>query len=92
MADTSTLRPEWQLVLGLLPSFNSILIALASAAIGIGGTLATQKLAAPKVGAAPSALEVQVGQLAASVEALRAEMDQRLPAAKPGVKAKGVVK
>ena len=49
MADTAVLKPKWQLILGLVPSFNSAITGLVSLAIGVGGTLATQKLTAPRI-------------------------------------------
>lgn len=48
MAADATLKPKWQLILGLLPSINTSLIAIVTAAVSIGGTLATQHYAAPK--------------------------------------------
>ena len=59
MADTAPLKPKWQLILGLLPSLNTCIIAVVTAAITLGGTLATQKLAGTKTQVAkvePSAL------------------------------------
>lgn len=54
MAETSTLKPKWQLILGLLPSLNTAVIAVVTAGLSIGGTLATQRITAPK----PAALVI----------------------------------
>ncbi len=45
MAD---LKPKWQLILGLLPSLNTCIIAVVTAGVTLGGTLATQRFVAPK--------------------------------------------
>ncbi len=44
MTDAPSLKPKWQFLLGLLPSINTSLIAVVTALVSIGGTLATQRM------------------------------------------------
>ncbi len=55
MADAAVapLKPKWQLILGLLPSLNTCFIAIVTAGVTLGGTLATQHLVAPKAASGP---------------------------------------
>jgi hypothetical protein len=45
---TDTVKPKWQLILGLLPSLNTAIVAIVTAAVSVGATLATQYYVAPK--------------------------------------------
>ena len=47
MADIAALKPQWQLILGLLPSMNTCIIAVVAAGVTLGSTLVTQKIMAP---------------------------------------------
>jgi hypothetical protein len=44
---TDSVKPKWQLILGLLPSLNTAIVAIVTAAVSIGATLATQHYIAP---------------------------------------------
>ena len=85
MTDTPTLKPKWQLILGLLPSFNQAIILFVTAAVSIGGTLATQKAlgARPpveKVSPAPApVVEDKSGAILNELRELRRELLERLP-------------
>lgn len=48
MTDTTTpvIKPKWQLLLGMLPSFNQSLIVLVTATCTLIGTITTQRLTA----------------------------------------------
>lgn len=44
MADAvAPLKPKWQLILGLLPSLNTCLIAIVTASLSVSGTLIAQR-------------------------------------------------
>jgi hypothetical protein len=66
MADAvAPLKPKWQLILGLLPSLNTCLVAIVTASLSISGTLIAQRKAAP----APShELTLILGHLQTLVE------------------------
>ena len=47
MTDPAPLKPKWQLILALVPSFNNILQGLSAAVIALLTTLATQHYTQP---------------------------------------------
>ena len=95
MPDTPTLKPKWQLILGLLPSFNQAIILFVTAAVSIGGTLATREALGArliqvqrllgwhpveKVTIAPAPIvEDKSGLVLDEIRELRRELLERLP-------------
>lgn len=80
MTDTT-----WKtVVVGLIPSLNTCLIAIVTAAVSIGGTVATQRLTAPPA-PAPRVVEVvktvpDVGSTVQRLAAIEGKLDQVLAA------------
>ena len=77
---TAPLKPKWQLILGLLPSINTCLIAIVTAVVSIGGTLATQHYALPKApflipAADKPSLPSVSAQISAAVDKLNGRFD-----------------
>ena len=91
---TSPLKPKYQLLMGLLPSINTSLIAVVTALVSVGGTLATQKLSAKPV-EAPAAIVVEkMVERPADLSHLDAKLDAILKAleAQQGKRRKKAVK
>ncbi len=89
MADTATTpapSPVWQLMLGLLPSLNTVLVALVTAGISIAGTWWAVK-PSPPAPAAPVVVaearpDPRIDDLTAKVDALTELMKPKAPRAK----------
>jgi len=59
MSDTTApIKPKYQLLLGMLPSLNTSLVAIVTACLSIGGTIMTQRYAA-KPAEAPKPVTVE---------------------------------
>lgn len=57
MAETApAIKPKWQFLLGLLPSINSCIVAIVSAALTYGGTVLHERYKAPEAKPVISAL------------------------------------
>jgi hypothetical protein len=52
---TDSVKPKWQLILGLLPSLNTAIVAVVTAVVSIGATLVTQRYIAPAKPIIPAA-------------------------------------
>ena len=95
MTDTTApLKPKYQLLMGLLPSFNSAIVAIVTAALSIGGTLATQKVTAKPVEATAPVVIERVVEKPADLSHLDAKLDAILKAleAQQGKRRKKAVK
>jgi hypothetical protein len=69
MTDTTApLKPKYQLLLGLLPSLNTSLVAIVTACLSIGGTIMTQRYTAKPVEVAPKTSSVTIIEKPAPVD------------------------
>src|SRR5262249_17352517 len=81
MTDTKAPSTRSQILVGMLPSFNTSLVALVTASVSIGGTLMTQRYTAP----APAPVEVAKPVDLEPVKALVAELAAKVDGLGAGV-------
>lgn len=87
MTDTTApMKPKWQLILGLLPSLNTALVAIVTATLSIGGTLVSQRytvvprapepVPTPKVATGPDPVITRVNALAIEAAKTDSKIDE----------------